>query len=137
MRQKSFTLIELVVALSILSIGIVLVLRSYINVSSALDLATNRIEAICFLEGKMNTILEEVKTTGKIEGSTSGITNIGNRNAEWALEVTPLTDEALKDEEAQSKWSLSEARFRISWKEGNVDRDSELVTYVRMQKDTE
>ena len=51
--EKGFSLVELVVAASILVVGLIVVLRSFLSVSSAVDSAQNRIRACAYLDRQM------------------------------------------------------------------------------------
>ena len=49
-QRRGFTLVELMVTVSILAVGIVMVLRSFLSISSTLDSGSNRIIAMQLLE---------------------------------------------------------------------------------------
>ncbi len=116
--KKGFTLVELIMAVSILSVGIVLVLRSFLSIVTALDSSQNLIKALQFLEAKMSEV-RLVK--GDTLQKTQGEINIGSRKASWNLELSPLESE-------DSEESLEEIKLKVFWLEGNKHRDALLVT---------
>lgn len=116
--KKGFTLVELIMAVSILSVGIVLVLRSFLSIVTALDSSQNLIKALQFLEAKMSEV-RLVK--GDTLQKTQGEINIGSRKASWNLELSPLESE-------DSEKSLEEIKLKVFWLEGNKHRDALLVT---------
>ena len=60
-KKSSFTLVELMVAVSIFSIGIVMVLRSFLNSQDLLEAAQNKLAAIRMLDTKMSDLEEKMK----------------------------------------------------------------------------
>ena len=65
--RKGFTLIELMVAVSVLAIGIVSVARARLNIVTALDTATTQMRALQILDEQMGVLAEEEKAYGGIE----------------------------------------------------------------------
>jgi len=127
-----FTLIELMTAVSILSIGIVLILRSYLSVVSALDSSQSRIDANVFLESKMNALSEELLRSQKMEkNSDSDTVVINGKDAQWSMDISDL------EEDPESKTDLSDIKLKVSWEEGNREKGATLETYVQRQEDGE
>ncbi|MDD5596229.1 MAG: prepilin-type N-terminal cleavage/methylation domain-containing protein, partial [Candidatus Omnitrophica bacterium] len=56
---RGFSLVELMVAVSILSIGIVMVIRSFLGSAKVINISQNRIAAANFLEKKMAELEEK------------------------------------------------------------------------------
>ena len=130
--RKSFSLIELMVAASILSVGIVLILRSFLTVISALDLTSNRIGAMQFLEIKMNELEQKAREEGGIDpGESREEVVFGSRPGVWKLEAAPLEIDAPPGQE-----DVYEVKMTLLWQEGNKDKDEILATYFAA-KETE
>jgi len=123
-KDPGFSLVELMIAVSILSVGIVAVLTSFLNSASLLDSLHNRLAAINFLEGKISDLRQKAIEEDGIEpDSSQEEIALGNRRAEFKLEIQPLDVEELKD-------YINEAKFSLSWQEGNKNKEESLVTYL-------
>jgi prepilin-type N-terminal cleavage/methylation domain-containing protein len=137
--KRGLTLVELMVATSILSIGMVLIVRALLAASVALDSVENRIEAFQFLETQMADLQQRAHEEGGLQpGNHTGTTALNNRLATWVLEIVPIELEAPSAEADASSEKppaekppvkFTEARFRLSWPEGQRTPDAVLVTY--------
>ena len=127
MDNKGFTLVEMMIAVTILAVGIVLVLRSLLNAVSTLDYIQDRVTAIAFLENKMN-ILEE--TTLKEDGVKAGTVEeealVGNRKATFISQIETVEMEKLKEDQPK----IDKVTLKISWREGGGYKDATLSTYL-------
>ena len=128
MKRKAFTLVELMIASTILSIGIVMVLRSFLSSASVLDTGENRIMAAQFLEQKMAGLEEEAVKNGEIDPLNSEEQLLlNNRKAVFTTEIAHLEDEAIAEK-------ISLATLTLSWREAGKERKKELSTYFRNQE---
>ena len=120
------TLVELMVATSILAIGMALVARAFLTASAALASAEHRIQAVQFLEAKMTQLQQRASAEGGVEpGTKTGVTELHHRPATWLLEVVPV--------QFESPVRLTEVRLSLSWQEGRRKQDVGLVTYLQQQ----
>ena len=102
--KKGFTLIELMVSVSILSIGIVFILRSFLNMVSALDVSDAQIKAIQLLASQACVLEEQIKQEGGLApGQEEKAVKIGLRDARWKMEVTVLELEQAEEEQQQEE----------------------------------
>lgn len=131
MRNKrqnpaGFTLVELMVAVSILSLGIVLVSRSFLSAASALNSAQSRIEAVQFLEGKISLLEEKAKQEKGLsaEEGKEEETVINNRVSVYNSEIIPLETEGLEE-------NINEARLKLTWKENNINKNETMGSYFK------
>jgi type II secretory pathway pseudopilin PulG len=123
-----FMLAELIIAVSILSVGLVLVLRSFLNANNVLDLSRNRILSMQFLEAKMADLeIKAKEELGLQPGKSNGEEMLGNRKANWYLEVLSIDIDDLAQE-------LNEVRYIVSWQEGGTSKEASLSTYVKSKK---
>lgn len=121
---KGFTLIELMVTVCILSIGLVIVMRSLLTVAGALDTSQNKIKAVQFMDEKLSRIQQTaLEEAGINYGTEQGETLLGSRKATWNLEIIPLEDEELEG-------YLNKVILTVSWKEANIPKNAALVTYL-------
>ncbi len=127
--KKGFTLVELMIAVSILCIGIVLVLRSFLNTASALNSLHNRIIAIQYLETKINALEQKALQDGGVQaGDTQEeLVMLGSRNAVFKSEIHSLDVEELKED-------VNEIKMSLSWQEANKEKNEVLVTYMENKK---
>lgn len=125
---RGLSLVELMVAASVLSVGIVMVLRSFLGEASALDYVKNRITAMQALGNKMSELEQKSKGEGGVEpADTQEEFSLNNRNASYRLEVVPLGSEEFKED-------INEARMSISWQEKNNEKNEALVAYFPNKK---
>ena len=128
LRRRGFTLVDLLVAITILSIGIIFVLRSFLAVGSALNRGDNIFNALCFAEAKLADTEEELIKGNRIdESEKQGEFLEDNRKFSWRLEGEDPTEEE----------PLREISVKVFWKEGNRQRDISLGTYVRYKEKKE
>ena len=123
-KDSGFSLVELMIAVSILSIGIVVVLTSFLNSASLLDSLQNRIMSVNLLEVKISDLRQKAIEEGGVEpDSSQEEIALGNRSATFKLEIQPLDVEELKD-------YINEVKLSLSWQEGNKNKNESLVTYL-------
>ena len=116
--KRGFTLIEIMLAITILTIGIIGVLRAYIISVNTLEAGQNSIDAVCLLKEKMAEIEQVVMEEGGISpGTSSGKFEDEFEGFRWELEVKPGPIK-----------SLNEVALVVS--HVNQPRKFSLVTYA-------
>jgi len=144
--KKGFTLIELILAISVLSIGIVLILQSFMSMLTALDISANDILAMQLLEEKMSQLEQMAKEEDGIAVlEEQEEIRLGKRAGQWKAHVTALEPqpwEELLDEaeaemgfELEDKEELNKVSVSVSWQQTTKIRDTVLVTYLPAKKD--
>lgn len=127
--RKAFTLIELVVAISILSLGIVMVLRSFLSANTALSFSRSKIAATQFLGSKLAEI-EEISRSGvqlKNESSQGEVVLDGRVNARWEAETALVEEEEFKNK-------IYCLKVKVAWLESGRGVDVSAVSYFKAGK---
>jgi len=122
--KKGFVLVELMIAVSILAVGIVFVLRSFLNSSAALNTISNKLAAIVILDNKMADIeLSARKDLGCQAKETQEEISLNNRKAILRSVIKELGTE-------EEKSAFNQVSLTLFWKEENKSKDETLVTYL-------
>lgn len=136
MKHKGFTLVELMIAASILAIGIVFISKALLTMAGALDTSSNRIKAARFLESKINNLQQQVLEEEYIaQQDVREEAVIGSRQAKYNLqvEVLDLEDELTLQEEIEEQIEKGEtintALMFIGWQEEYKQKEAVLGTY--------
>lgn len=135
------------IAVSILSVGMVAVLRSFLNSQSLLDAVQKKAAAIRILDARMDEIEESrkkeaalLKEEGAVEEKQAeeAVTEeeivFGNRMATLKTQISPLgQDMQANGEETDSSFQavdeVEEIKLTISWQEGGKNKDEVLAAY--------
>lgn len=137
---KGLTLIELIVAASILAIGLVIVLRSFLTNVAALDRVVNKINALQVLESKIVELEQKVKEEGRFVAGRPGEEDVrvGVRPATLTIGVAPVVfeEEAKEedpDEDGEPKQekiivNIDKVELTLQWEEERQEREQKLVT---------
>lgn len=122
--QNGFTLLEVVVAMSIVGLGVVTLFEIF---SSGLRLgakSSERTEAAAYSRQVIDEVLihREVREGGE-EGSVGGRYN-------WRLQVQPFQDA----QPSSAGWDLKEMTLQLRYREGERERKMELKTLRLVKK---
>ncbi|MFH2137753.1 MAG: type II secretion system protein [Candidatus Omnitrophota bacterium] len=127
--KKAFTLIELIVAVSILSIGLVLIMRSLLSVVTALDTGSNDIYAVELLDEQMSDLeLQTIISPQKAIEPASEDVAVGNRPASLNRDVYHLDDDQWGEGENPSQ-TIDKVEMTLLWKQDERERKVFLETY--------
>jgi Tfp pilus assembly protein PilE len=134
--RNSFTFIELMIAASILAVGLVFILRSFLSVVGAIETSSNKIKAVDILESRMSEIEQIVGENKYIEPRQDQVEiELEGRPADLSVLVEQLVfeEEITLQEEIEEKVVLEEVinkvALTLTWKEDNRERDQTLATY--------
>ncbi|MDO8525062.1 MAG: prepilin-type N-terminal cleavage/methylation domain-containing protein, partial [Candidatus Omnitrophota bacterium] len=95
--KLAFTLIEVLVAMLILSVGMISVIRSYITLMNAVETADFTSAAAYLLKEKMADIeKEEIETPGVSAGTKSGVFEGESAGFKWETEIVDVKIESVK-----------------------------------------
>lgn len=115
-RNNGFLLLELIISIAILSMGLVVILNSFIGPIRLAELSQDYFRAGLLMEGKMLELYNS-----DIKGDSSrGIFSDFNSRFSWEVDV-------IKAEENPYK----EASVKISWKEKGKEQDLIISTYLK------
>ena len=119
-NEDGFSLLEVIVALSIMAVGFVTVLQLFSGSIRSVNMSEQYLKATNLAKSKMNLLeINNYKTT-KFEGTFAG-----EENYNWELEVSPYLT-TLNSEE--NNIQLSEVLLRVLWSDANQHRNIELRT---------
>ncbi|HWP48217.1 MAG TPA: prepilin-type N-terminal cleavage/methylation domain-containing protein [Candidatus Limnocylindrales bacterium] len=116
--EGGFTLLEIIIALTILSIGLISAIEVF---SHDLRLVLSSKEYTQALTHAQE-LIEELDLNPLTEGTEAGEFSDGYR---WQRTVTPYS---LDKEESSSPVRMFEVKVTVSWSSGNKTRDVELTT---------
>jgi prepilin-type N-terminal cleavage/methylation domain-containing protein len=122
-KQSGFTMVELMLAMVILSIGIVALLRSFLSVVNALAVTGEKIEASSMLDSKVSGVQEQAMIGG---GLSSRLNRedvlLANHKAVYEERIFSFPRADLK------KTNLTEAVFTVSWNSGSGNHNQTITT---------
>ncbi|MFA5388441.1 MAG: prepilin-type N-terminal cleavage/methylation domain-containing protein [Candidatus Omnitrophota bacterium] len=111
--DKGFLLLEIMVSISILSLGIVLILGSLTNLLRAIEFSRDCFKAGLVLEEKMI----EVYNSGAEEGSSKGVFSAFDARFSWEMDITGSADGSCK-----------EMNLKVSWRGKNKEEELSVST---------
>ncbi|MBM3245381.1 MAG: prepilin-type N-terminal cleavage/methylation domain-containing protein [Candidatus Omnitrophica bacterium] len=129
-KEKSgFSLVELMITVSILTVGIVIILRSFLTNTQAIDSMSNRLKSLEALSSKAAELEKQsLENNGLAEWSGQEDIAIGLRQAILSAEVAPFKIE--EDEDPV----LSKIKLRISWQESGKKQDMLLEAFLPLKE---
>ncbi len=130
--NKGFTFVELMVTVIVLTVGLVLIIQGFITAAGALNSMQNNIQAVRFLDAKMQELEASAgKDNGIKRGNSEGRFPFGAKDFNWNLEVIGVE----KEEELDLSEDLNEARLKVVWQEKGLPKDLSAATYLRNKKE--
>jgi len=116
-KIRGFTLVEVMVSVTILAVCLALILNSFVRSIKAIELSDDFFKSTLLFENK----LYEIHNTKVDEGLQGGVfSDFGNRFS-WKLDVSELEELPVK-----------EAELEISWKHGSKEKAVSALTYLRV-----
>jgi len=130
-NKKGITLIEVMISISILSIGLVLILQGFAYCLNGLRISENNLKASLLAGNKMAQAQIEAKEDwNAFENSLSEQFKVQRLKCTWNIEIDPVSWEE-EEKVPESYDDLNELRASFAWKEGKRKGTISLVTYVR------
>ena len=115
---RGYTLLEIMLALSIISIALLTIIHSFSLIARSKAAAINYTKASLLLEAK----LHDLKTNGFNQRSRQGVFNSPFERFSWQA-----------DSEIIPAGGLRRVLLVISWREGEQDKELQIVTYLRQK----
>jgi len=140
LTSKGFTLVEVLLAVSILALGMVGVLRAYAAVVTGLEAAGYSLDALCLLKEKMADIKREAIEEGGVQpDSDGGRFSDGYENFIWSKDIrtTELRLIDYKVPEAEGEVFLDEVEVTVANENTRPARRFSLVTYALHKQEEE
>ena len=131
--RKSLSLLELLVAVSILAIGIAYVLRSFWGSVTAIEVVENRVAAVRLLDGELNRI-ETAAATGEypVPGSRTEERDLGSRPAVYREDIEEFIPDWISEHEEDEEeaeppsMQLMRVTASLTWREAGRDRGQSM-----------
>ena len=128
--RKGFTLIEVLITITILAVGIIGVLRAYTTLVNALEVAQCSLDAACLLKEKMADIDQYIiENSGIPTGVDKGEFEGRYEKFKWESEISSL-DLDIEDLKEELKDCLNELKITVVNEHVKPVRRFTLVTYV-------
>jgi len=132
-KRKAFSLVELMVAVSILSIGIVGVGRSFLNAISGIGYCQNLVSKTWFLDDVMNNLEQFARDQEGFNKEKEEITTFFNDKIKEAREkgigeLTWETDQVLDQKH------LVKLILNIKWAESGREKNEDLVALLPVKE---
>jgi prepilin-type N-terminal cleavage/methylation domain-containing protein len=139
MKNAGFTLVELIVAASILAIGMVLVTRSFFTSQDAIRVTQDKFMAMQLLESKAGELeLKVYKAKGYVPQDTRKELDFGVKKAVYTLKALNLKKNEAKEEKDKKKKKdpFSEVELRLSWgpNHGKSKYESLIIYFENKEK---
>ena len=129
MKKRAFSLIELMVAVSVLAIGIVLIGRSFLSASSALTNGQNRITALNFLESKMGDIEEQA-----LKGYDKDLSAQESVVIDSKTFIYKTNYDKVPFGTGEGNQTINKVTVTAAWSEGSKGYDEIFSTYFNTEK---
>ena len=140
--ERAFTLIEVLLTITILAVGMIGVLRAYSTMINAMEAAQYNIDAACLLKARMGEIEEGAITargispgenTGNLtEGCDIKIDNDYPNNWQWTEKAEKADIAAAKKEEGP-EYYLNKMTLTVANPSRNPGRNVGIVTYMKSE----
>ncbi len=111
-NKKGFLLFEVMITVAVLSLGLVIIIRSFISCLNGTKAIASYIDAGFYLEKKMWDIENGLEDTCGAE-----------EKYKWELDTIVIEDT-----------DLSEAVLSVSWDQNNIEKKLTLATYIKNDK---
>ena len=117
-RAKGFTLMEVMVATAVLSLGSLFIYQSFFSVLRAFDYCSGYIAGANFLQEKLWEGTESIRHGGALGAETEGEFTVGARNFTWSTDLAKVNDR------------LYEVDVAVRWRSGKQQNEVSRSTYA-------
>ncbi|MDD5348092.1 MAG: prepilin-type N-terminal cleavage/methylation domain-containing protein [Candidatus Omnitrophica bacterium] len=125
--RRAFTLIEVMVAVAVLSFGIVMIYQAYFTVANAYSYCSRYLAIAPSVEEKIWEAQDSIRRTGDlVDQPLEGQWQVGAKNYVWLLSYLPL--------ESDPESGLFKITLEVNWKEGKRYVKTGRTAYAFYQK---
>ena len=122
--KRGFTLIEVMVAVAVLSFGLVMVYQAFFMVFNSFNYSVNYLEVLPWMDEKIWEAQDSNRRVGALENNPGqGEFTARNKNFYWSLSSKVLEPAA----------NLSAVNLEVTWKNGGKDIKFSRVGYARYE----
>ena len=118
--NRGFTLLEVLIATAILSLGLVMIYQAFFICLDTFDYCLNHLKAQLWLDEKVRLVQDNFRREDIFSPlNTSGQFIIGSRNFNWHMDYSPIELE-----------ELYKINLEITWQQGSRMINMSRVAYV-------
>ncbi len=122
--KRGFTLIEVMVAVAVLSFGLVMIYQAFFMVFNSFNYSVDYLEAVFWMDEKIWESQDRIRRVGALENNQEqGEFTARSKNFYWSLSSQVLDPVA----------NLSAVNLEVTWKEGGKDIRFSRVGYAKYE----
>lgn len=121
-KKRGFTLLEVMVATAVLSMGILLVYESFFSVLRSFDYCTGYFASSDFFHERLWEAADSIRREGRVGAAAGGAVSIAGRNYDWQLSQESLGD------------TLYGVTCVLNWKSGRRNVSISRTSYALYEK---
>lgn len=129
-KNKGFTLLEVMLAVTILSVGLVMVVRSYVTSLQAIKISKDFLIANLLLEEKIWERQEKQTRSEEVIPEEKGEFETPFNNFSYEISFTEQ-----EDLPAEYKGTLYKSTFEVSWQQRKRKHTTSSVTFLHSEKE--
>lgn len=123
---KAITLIEVIITGLILSIGIVMILKSFFSASNADDYSVSQVAAVDFADKEIDLFRQQIASGQDYRNLEKQGAFLNNgRKYIWGIDFLPVAGEDNKEIP-----SLKELRFNVNWTQSGIAKSQSVFYYL-------
>jgi len=126
--RRGFTLVELMVSVTILGVGLTVIANSYVAALKGINSASNAVGALNLGKEKLENLEIFSLTNGLFTSESKSNLQTPGKNYNFKQQVTDVTESEILEKH------LLQACIELSWQEQNVDKKVAFSTFISKDK---